>query len=855
MKKLVFAVVAAMVVVAEAETTTYTWDGVSTAYGETVSVAYDGDGKVTELTASVPKDDKVVFIGDAAEFAADARIRIADGGQFVFSNDVVTAGALTVDGCVTNQSFLFAEQRLTPGNSLVLPSNFPLTALKPTGGAYSYNNDKTTYPNTGKPTIGAYFVHLQEDGSKTFQVQHDDGGTLRVTYCKIEEVADGLKVTVLKYLSRTSKFETRINGVYDYETPEGKAFIGNSGSGGALKALALTAQYVRGMRTVEFAGKLTAGGKISAANDAEIILGREAIGTEFATPYDVTMGTMTFRDYGSFTNAATVTGTNGGIVYETGDFTGDFTADDYIATKSYEEILSPDDNGLPSTETVVFPNTSLAMITNVHATINWRYYASNSSHQSDGVSRDLRAAEFVRFDTFAIAQFKAIPPGRGSVSYAVIVRFDQRGNDVVARKAKGYLCWHSTNPVSNDPWTWPLDCTGIGGYDKKWAHIWNLTAYSATPVGHADVTSTCVELLGSNSTENVNLTVQPGLNRDTMLIARQPKSLPSVKGEIHVWDRGTLSLHADVKTSDYRLTGIFVQENPVSLNFHPGARGLTLRETNNSSKQVINLDGAEYFFWRGNTGDLTGSDPNYKLPADSFYNFVGALNLSNGARTTGSSPWISGLQNPAVSAAGQAPSASASGFAVAFESKQCALAVDDVTQDGQVDLSVGLLRASTIGVSQSGLRKTGAGTMLFTKSGNNVGGLPFSVEEGVLLLGADCCLKGDPPVTLAGGTLGFAAGTINTNESLTVTADSSLALADGATAVFGDSSAQEWTPGTRLTVTGDPATSRVVFGENGLTDAQLRQIRWMVGGKANHVQLGDEGELVPYLPGLMLLIK
>lgn len=852
MKKLGSTVVLALAMTAGAEMRSYTWDAANPAAtlgsDATITVA---DDAVSAMTLNVPKDDKAVLTGDALAFAASAKITIVGGGEFVFSNDVVTAGALTADGCCTNLTYTFGL--LSPGESLVLPGNVPLAALKPTAGTYSYNYDKTTYQG-----VGVYFVHPKEDGSKTFQVQHDDGGTLRVTYCKLEDVAEGLRVTVLKYLScvppggnRSSA--DRINGVYDYETPEGAAFIGNNGSGGALKGLRLTAQYVRAVRTVEFAGKLTAGGKISAANDAEVILGRDAIGTEFATPYDVTMGTMTFRDHGSFTNAAAVTGTNGGIVYETSDFTGDFTAEDYVVTKSYEEIDSINENGLPSSETVVFPNTSLAMITNASATIDWRYYSG--SYQSDGVSRDLLAAEFVRFDTYAIAQFKTIPPKRASISYALIIRFDQRGNDVVAYKARGYDAWHTNNPLSNDPWTWPLDSPGTGGYDKKWAHVWKLTAYSATPVGHADQTTAYVNLTGTNTTEGVGLTVRPGLNRDTTLIARAAKSLPPTGGEAHVWERGALSLHANLKTGDYRLNGVFTQENPTSLNFHPGSRGLTLRQTNNSSKQVINLDGAEYLFWREDQGDISPavtSNPNYTLAKLSLYNYVGAINFANGARMTGWAPWISGNLTPAAAVTGQAPSVLADGLTMAFDRTQGEFAVEDVTGDAQVDFTVGLLRRNNSG---DGWRKTGAGTMLLSKPLNYMGLLPVSVEEGCLLLGTSNCLTNGVGVALSGGTLGFAANTVNTNAELTVTANSSLALADGATAVFGDSSAQEWTPGTRLTVTGDPTTSRLSFGANGLTAAQLKQIRWSVGGKSLRVELGDEGEIVPYVPGAVLIVR
>lgn len=125
MKSLLLAAVAAVAVGAGAETTTYTWDGTSTAYGDKVTVAYDENGKVTELVSSVPLGDKVVFTGEtAATFAAGALVTAAKTGQLVFSNEVVTAGDVELKGLTTETAITGDDQSFKVGKSYELPITF-----------------------------------------------------------------------------------------------------------------------------------------------------------------------------------------------------------------------------------------------------------------------------------------------------------------------------------------------------------------------------------------------------------------------------------------------------------------------------------------------------------------------------------------------------------------------------------------------------------------------------------------------------------------------------------------------------------------------------------------------------------
>ena len=91
----------------------------------------------------------------------------------------------------------------------------------------------------------------------------------------------------------------------------------------------------------------------------------------------------------------------------------------------------------------------------------------------------------------------------------------------------------------------------------------------------------------------------------------------------------------------------------------------------------------------------------------------------------------------------------------------------------------------------------------------------------------------------------------NTIGSLTLKTDSSLQLSNG-TLAFGDSSATQWTPGCKLTITGEIRPEVLRFGEiaNALTSAQLRQISC----NNRPVKLTQNGYL-EYINGTIMILR
>lgn len=171
------------------------------------------------------------------------------------------------------------------------------------------------------------------------------------------------------------------------------------------------------------------------------------------------------------------------------------------------------------------------------------------------------------------------------------------------------------------------------------------------------------------------------------------------------------------------------------------------------------------------------------------------------------------------------------------------------------------------------LRKVGLGTMLV--KGNCTVPADTLIEGGTFKLGASNIWRGygttssptssnynpddpPPPIVLCGGTFAAAANTSNGLGRVTLTADSGMALDEGACFTCYDQSSVAWNDAAQLDVT-IPTNSvgtllgAVRFGttKNGLTESQLRSIR--LNGK--RAMLDNAGWLQYRLLGMMVIIE
>ncbi|MBQ6245940.1 MAG: autotransporter-associated beta strand repeat-containing protein, partial [Kiritimatiellae bacterium] len=178
-------------------------------------------------------------------------------------------------------------------------------------------------------------------------------------------------------------------------------------------------------------------------------------------------------------------------------------------------------------------------------------------------------------------------------------------------------------------------------------------------------------------------------------------------------------------------------------------------------------------------------------------------------------------------------------------------AVADITGDTAPDLFLDgeLQNYLNDSFSMRPILKTGAGTVRLGAANSYTGSV--EIAEGTVLLGADGAFNSGIGVTLEGGTLD-AGGTTNVAGTLTVDADSTLALPGGTALAFADSSAALWGDA-RLTITSGVETVSLRIGtdDRSLTQRQLNRIRW----NGDRVALDANGYLKTYIPGMTVIIR
>ena len=154
-------------------------------------------------------------------------------------------------------------------------------------------------------------------------------------------------------------------------------------------------------------------------------------------------------------------------------------------------------------------------------------------------------------------------------------------------------------------------------------------------------------------------------------------------------------------------------------------------------------------------------------------------------------------------------------------------AVSDVTGDSASDFIMnGAITRNASEPDVLGVYKTGPGTMELNAL-YNVGSTPTLLKGGTWLFNASSLASASSPYTIDGGTLAAADGTSNDMGALTVgAAGGGIALGEGATLTFADSSAAEWTGTNKVVVTGFAERSiRIGTDADALTREQRRRLR------------------------------
>lgn len=163
---------------------------------------------------------------------------------------------------------------------------------------------------------------------------------------------------------------------------------------------------------------------------------------------------------------------------------------------------------------------------------------------------------------------------------------------------------------------------------------------------------------------------------------------------------------------------------------------------------------------------------------------------------------------------------------------------------GPVDGGTIRVKASLSG--DGALTVRGDGTVELCGEQSHKGGT--RVESGTLALNG--ATLGD--LSLAGGGFSFSSADNSVGTLQLENGESSMQIGDGGTVTFAASADVEWTPDSRLAITGDLDRLSIRFGtdKGGLTGDQLKQIT--CNGK--HVRLNPEGYL-DYVQGSLLILQ
>ena len=824
------------------------------------------------LTAKVAEGDTVVFEGETpVSFAADATVKVDGRGSLTFSNDVAAAGALVFTSDAPRLVFDIDDlglphSTLSAGGPEVLA--FPGVMNLADYVCSARNSDVQYNGSTRRSAFGSHCPVRTED-SYAYQIQNWYATAAQPkTMCillKFIQRDDGIALTNVASWA-----------VYGYDAV-GEDFltIPTKGvEGYEILGTSLVAERVAGRREVMFAGAFSGGGALTIAGGVSVRGTATAFGTENGATFDRAVGfdsgSLTFLESWNFTNAATLSGMDGDIFYETPDLSSEDLVEE---TKTLE---FPE--GLGTANVVVLQNADLRLVLGLTMKAEWRDYSGNSAtvisvktniNDKVAFTDDLPPMYFEKdpwSGALAVARFQTISMYR-SISMSVPLVLEQVGGDVAIRAVSGVSAWHSHWPngepkdvMTWDPWVGERTGEPAAYTVNKNFYVTNVVIRYSSPAAAKGPVSAAVAIATKNSgtVTAVNTSIRPGAFR--YLTATISTSVgTSQKAMYHVYDRANLLLGGG--TSFNWSLGLWNDNtaNVPDITVHPGGRAQTYLQKSNPVCQVLNLDGSEYLFTSSlpvpvyANGKLKSAD---FTQGTGFFNYIGGIAYSDGAVTTGLMPYIGSTYNtmPVVSVRGTKPCRADNGFYAVTSSGvpvTFTFDVSDVTGSTETDFTSAKLTTDAASKDYITYVKTGDGTMLLSAA-NVMSENPFEVSDGTLALGCSGCLGESAKMALTGGSLAVAAGTANTLQSLAISADATIALGDGATLTVTDPTA-EWATDMTVNIVGDPEKCTLKFGDESgsLSPRQVRRIRW--NGEKCH--LTEDGTVVPGALGMMLLFR
>jgi autotransporter-associated beta strand protein len=359
------------------------------------------------------------------------------------------------------------------------------------------------------------------------------------------------------------------------------------------------------------------------------------------------------------------------------------------------------------------------------------------------------------------------------------------------------------------------------------------TSYQAGGYGVAELTLT------AHPNSKLTLTAANSYQRGTQIHAGVLEAKGSASalppGDVITVDAGG-ELRLNVPGRPFNEAGGVGYNGPIMVN---GGTLSLVSLFNAGHGRPITIDGGTLrsFSWEGQVAGPVGDNGNY----------MNSLTLRNGAQVTGHPIRVGNFTAAFIWVGGTNASSLAAGIRMVRSGTQpLTLDVADVTTNANADLTVSGVIWDFAGHEGMPVRKTGAGTVVFSATNTYIG--DTAVSAGTLVLGADNTLNTNNNVVLDGGTLDMGAFN-NSVGTLTLGTNSLINLGPGQLA-FAGSSSNAWNGTLTLTGTLGPQTLRFGTNSMGLTGGQLQSID--VDGKSP----GIDGE--GYLTlgsGTVLLVR
>ncbi|MBR3085661.1 MAG: hypothetical protein IKH04_04585, partial [Kiritimatiellae bacterium] len=758
--------------------------------GGKIAMTYDAeDGSaVASLVATPAAGETLLIEGDAMTFANGATIALAAEGGLVFSNAVVTLGALSLtraDGAYVHVS---VPSGMTGGTYVTFAEGTAYEGWEPVAfltGAGAIAPGRFTPRGTGaNGFIWANFWDGMHTWSARFQ-RRDNGGNAQFRLNTVVRSPFGAYLPTSDLWNKTLP---SADYVWYYSDEN---YVSGGTYGGLAGKLEVTDAVFRKVGAsdvgVRFDGGLSLGGALDIAAGVRAVVG---IGLEGATlNHPVTgAGSLRVEPTTSVTQMA---------------WAGDVAYDGY----------------LPGEWTVVAENKYLGGLTNI---VGYMHGKSLFPKKATADLSPSYALFFTNNTEFGACQFQV---HNNTIINCVKAQFRQNGANVEAKLyAAGFKYVADGYAVGDDM---PETVTGDNGYNKRNIStslasgdygIENLTFY------FDDTAEVKVDLAAANEMRGASALELSGNGGVNLVATASDLGCAPTNGVVTIGEGASLILGFTPTSATGGLrTGL--SGGAVALDLQGGTvvQPSTISYGGFNKRQRVFADG--------------GTVLTEKITRNYAQVYLTRLELANGATLSGNPVATVDGENSLWRVTGAAPCRFDAGLCVVTDTAglekgyHIRFDIEDVTGDDAVDATLSkFVSANTAFNNNDGkygyghFEKTGAGTLRLDGDYTPITQRSV-IFDGAFMLGESGITDATSLFALDGGTLSAAAGTANTLGSLVVGENGGgIALGEGATLSFADSSDTAWTAGGNVVVSGF-AEGAIRFGsdESGLTNEQRRR--------------------------------